>query len=73
MGDGNNEISRSLGAIEATLKSIDSHIKNQDGRMDRMDTRLRKVENKTVLTGAVTGGVVSIAIAFIVAKFKLMG
>ena len=69
----NNEISRSLGSIEATLKSIDGHIKSQDGRIDRIDSRLRKVENKSAVTGAVAGGVVSVAIAFIVAKAKLFG
>ena len=63
-------IERELGTITAHLENISETQKAQDKRLQSMDERLRDVESKGAVSGAITGGVMSIAIALIGYKFK---
>ncbi|MGR3760905.1 hypothetical protein ACUXV3_12360 [Roseobacteraceae bacterium NS-SX3] len=65
------EIARELGAISATLKHIQKTQEQHGETLSGMDERLRKVEVKSAVGGAVTGGVMALAIAFIKDKFNV--
>lgn len=52
---------RELGAITAKLESLD----RIEARMDKIDDRLRTVEKGAALSGAVSGGVIAIAVGLI--------
>jgi len=43
-----------------------------DDRFNGFDARLRTVEQKAAVSGALAGGIASIAVALIVEKFKIM-
>ncbi|MGH1577719.1 hypothetical protein [Planktotalea sp.] len=64
------QIARELGEISATLKSIQKTQNDQTVSLKSMDARMRNVETKGAVTGAVTGGVMAIAIALIKDTFK---
>ena len=63
-------IERELGAISAHLKNLNNKVEKQCGTLDSMDARLRKVETKGAVSGAITGGMMALAIAFIKDSFK---
>ncbi len=65
----NGTIERELGEISATLKNIQSEQSRQAGSLDKIDDRLRGVERKGALNGAVSGGVIAIAISLIKGSF----
>lgn len=59
------DIARELGSISATLKHIKETQETQGTTLTAMDERLRKVETKSAINGAVAGGVLGVAVAFI--------
>lgn len=64
------EIARELGSISATLDHIKQAQDAQGKTLVGMDERLRKVEARSAVNGAVTGGVMGVAVAFIKDAFK---
>lgn len=59
------QVARELGSIQATLDHIKATQDAHTAKLNRIDDRVRKVETKSALNGAVTGGIVAIAVAFI--------
>ena len=57
----NDILLRELGTITAKLESLD----RIEARMDKIDDRLRTVEKGAALSGAVSGGVIAIAVGLI--------
>lgn len=55
-----------LGRIDGKLDGVSKHLERQDKRFDDIDNRLRAVEQKAAVTGAVSGGAMSIGIALVV-------
>ena len=64
------EIQRELGSISSTLEHIKETQANHGEMLSGMDDRLRKVETRSALNGAITGGVMALAVAFIKDTFK---
>lgn len=64
-------LARELGRLNANME----HMKETQDKMlatvDGMDARLRKVETRSAINGAVTGGVMAVAVSF--AKEALKG
>lgn len=56
---------RELGAITAKLENIEEGQSRLDGRLEKLDDRLRTVEKGAAVSGAVSGGVIAIAIGLI--------
>ncbi len=63
-------IARELGAISATLDNIKDAQKEQGETLHAVEDRLRKVETKGAVNGALTGGVMAVAVALIKDMFK---
>ncbi len=63
-------IEHELGEISASLRHIKEAQEKQGETLSGMDDRLRKVETRSAVNGAVTGGVMAIAVAFIKDAFK---
>ncbi len=63
-------IEHELGEISATLRHIKEEQRKQGDTLTGMDDRLRKVETRSAVNGAVTGGVMAVAVAFIKDAFK---
>lgn len=63
-------IERELGAITAHLENISETQKAQGEKLESMDGRLRDVESKGAVSGAITGGVMSVVVALIGYKLK---
>lgn len=55
-----------LGRIDGKLDGVQSHLHRQDKRLDTIDERLRTVEQKAAVTGAISGGAISIGIALVI-------
>lgn len=62
-------LERELGEISAHLQSIRSEQTRQAGSLEKIDDRLRGVERKATLNGAVSGGVIALAITLIKGSF----
>jgi hypothetical protein len=62
-------LERELGAISATLISIQAEQGRQGGKLAKIDDRLRGVERNAAMNGAVSGGVIAIAISLIKGSF----
>lgn len=58
-------ILRELGAITAELKNLNAGQARLEGRLEKVDDRLRTVEKGAALSGAVSGGVIAIAVGLI--------
>ena len=56
---------RELGAITAQLENLQEGQGRIDNRLEKMDDRLRTVEKGAALSGAVSGGVIAIAVGLI--------
>lgn len=56
---------RELGAITAKLEGLEEGQSRMEGRIEKMDDRLRTVEKGAALSGAVSGGVIAIAVGLI--------
>lgn len=65
------EIARELGRISATLEHIKETQEQQGKTLAGVDDRLRKVETRSAINGAVTGGVMALAVAFIKDRFSI--
>lgn len=63
-------IERELGAISATLGHIKEAQEVQGETLASLDERLRKVEVKSAINGAVSGGIVALTIGFIRNSFN---
>ena len=59
-----------LGRIDGKLDGVQEHLHRQDKRLDTIDDRLRVVEQKAAMTGAFSGGAVSIGMALIIEGLK---
>lgn len=55
-----------LGQIDGKLDGIKDQISEQKDRLDQIDERLRVVEQKAAVTGAISGGAISIGMALII-------
>lgn len=55
-----------LGEISGKLDGVSKHLVQQDVRLDAIDGRLRAVEQKAAITGAVSGGAMSIGVALLI-------
>jgi hypothetical protein len=55
-----------LGKIDGKIDGISDHLKAQDQRLDAIDERLRVVEQKAAVTGAISGGAISVGMAIII-------
>ena len=55
-----------LGQIDGKLDGIKTDISDQKERLDKIDERLRVVEQKAAVTGAISGGAISIGMALII-------
>lgn len=64
------QIARELGEISATLRSIKETQGKHSASLAGLDTRMRSVETRSALSGAVTGGVMAVAVALIKDTFK---
>jgi len=68
------EIKGQLTQVIENQKTNDEKISTRfdaiDKRFDGFDSRLRTVEQKAAVTGAVTGGLASVAVALIIEKVK---
>lgn len=59
-----------LGEIKGKLDLMIASQGETNERLEKMDTRLRKVEAKSALNGAISGGLVSIGVALMIEKGK---
>lgn len=59
-----------LGEIKGKLDLMISSQSETNERLDKMDNRLRKVETKSALNGAISGGLVSVGVALMIEKGK---
>lgn len=64
-------LARELGRLNATLEHMKDEQSRQGQMLNGMDERLRKVETRSAINGAVTGGVMAVAVSF--AKEMLKG
>ncbi|WP_282093052.1 hypothetical protein [Epibacterium ulvae] len=65
------DIARELGEISATLKHMKEVQEKQGETLATVDSRLRKVETRSAINGAITGGVMAVAVTLIKDKFKI--
>lgn len=70
------EIKGQLGQVIANQKTNDEKITSRfdaiDKKFNGFDTRLRTVEQKAAVTGALAGGMVSVAVAIAIEKLKVL-
>lgn len=59
-----------LGKIDGKIDHISRHLTQQDVRLDKIDERLRAVEQKAAVTGAVSGGAMSVGVALLIEGIK---
>lgn len=59
-----------LGKIDGQLSGISQQLTQQDGRLEGIEARLRTVEQKAAVTGAISGGAISVGIALVVEGLK---
>jgi hypothetical protein len=59
-----------LGKIDGKLDGISKHLGQQDTRLDGIEERLRTVEQKAAVTGAISGGAISVGLALIIEGAK---
>lgn len=59
-----------LGKIDGKLDGISKHLSDQDKRLDGIEERLRTVEQKAAVTGAISGGAISVGLALIIESAK---
>lgn len=64
------EIRERLARIETTQNHQDDVLKRIDGKLDGIDGRLRGVERTSAAFGSLAGGIVSVGVALITARFK---
>lgn len=68
------EIKGQLGQVIENQKANDEKLTSRldaiDARFDGFDTRLRTVEQKAAVSGALAGGIASVAVALAVEKLK---
>lgn len=64
------DIARELGSISAQLEHITKTQEAQGKTLVGINDRLHKVESRAALNGAVTAGVITVAISFIKDAFK---
>ena len=63
------DIARELGAITATLEHIKDTQEHYGKTLEKVDGRLRKVETRSAINGAVSGGIITVAIGLIRGSF----
>ena len=59
-----------LGKMDGKLDQLSAHLNRQDERLDSIDERLRAVEQKAAITGAVSGGAMSVGMALLIEGLK---
>jgi hypothetical protein len=59
-----------LGKIDGKLDGISKHLSDQDKRLDGIEQRLRTVEQKAAVSGALSGGAISVGLALIIEGAK---
>ncbi len=70
MADMNDQHLLLLGEIKGDVKGLLASSQDQAEALKSMDQRLRTVEQKAAVTGAVSGGVVSVGMALIIAAAR---
>lgn len=66
------EFRERLARIETTQGHHEKLLERIDGKLDGIGNRVRAVELTSAAYGSVAGGVMSVAISYIAAKFKAM-
>ncbi len=66
----NEDISRELGAISATLEHIKGTQEKQGETLSKVEERLRTVETRSLINAGVAGGLMSVAVAFAKDAFR---
>jgi hypothetical protein len=59
-----------LGEIKGIVSGLKETVEQQNQRFDQIDARLRTVEQKAAVTGALSGGAMSIGVALIAEGIK---
>lgn len=59
-----------LGEIKGKLDLVILNQRETNNKLGAMDGRLRRVETRSAITGAVSGGLVSVGIALMIEKGK---
>jgi hypothetical protein len=59
-----------LGEIKGKLDLVIERQDEGNTRLDKLDNRLRKVETKSAINGAISGGLVSVGVALMIEKGK---
>ncbi|TYP84721.1 MULTISPECIES: hypothetical protein [Nitrosomonas] len=59
-----------LGEIKGKLDLMIERQDESNARLDKLDNRLRKVETKSAINGAISGGLVSVGVALMIEKGK---
>lgn len=70
LGEIKGQLTQVIENQKANDKKIDDRFDAIDERFDGFDSRLRTVEQKAAVSGALAGGIASIAIALIIEKAK---
>lgn len=65
-----HEIAQLLGEMKGKLEMVIVNQEKHDSRFDAIDGRLRKVETKSAMMGALSGGLVSVGVALMIEKGK---
>ncbi|MCE7915407.1 MAG: hypothetical protein DYH15_12210 [Nitrosomonas sp. PRO4] len=65
-----HEIAQLLGEMKGKLEMVIANQEKHDSRFDAIDGRLRKVETKSAMMGALSGGLVSVGVALMIEKGK---
>ncbi len=55
-----------LGEISGKLDGVSKQLTSQEQRLDEIDARMRAVEQKAAVTGAVSGGAMSVGVTLLV-------
>lgn len=66
----NDLLLRELGAITAKLESLGEGQERLEGKFEKFDDRLRTVEKGAAVSGALTGGIMSVAVGLIMGALK---
>ena len=65
-----NSISYQLGLIRSELSAVKESTDRIEKKVDAQDARLRSVEGKSAVAGTIAGGMMSVVVSMIIAKFQ---
>jgi len=65
-----NQLHQMVGRLQGEMTGIRTSVSNIETSVGSIDDRLLSVEKKSAVNGAVSGGVVGVAVALITTAFK---